>query len=831
MEKFHEKITVFIFALFLILALSGCSFGGGSSENKEDNQSGSNPFKISDARYSALTEMSYVQFGNNYRLKNVVDRIKSGDDVYIAAMGGSVTEGQSTSDSWSNNIWKNGYFYQFINKLKTTYSNNNIHYVNAGLCGTPSSLGLIRYKTDVTEKLGHTPDLLIVEFAVNDDSEDNTTRAYEAIIRNALEANPKTAVVLLHSAATYGSSAPTKVEIGKHYNLQQINILTSVSEALKKNYFSQSDYYVDTVHPTKNGHEFMADCLMNLIDKIDKDNRAGSYSVPEKWTRTPSKALTNFTRISGDDDNVKITKGGFTGTDANVQGHLDSSLGKSFPQNWYKAPSNSADAFEMSIKCKSLILSYKQQSASSSEKFGKAEIYVDGTLKVTADGGAAGGWNNCVQLFLIDEASVGDHTIKIKMAAGDEDKGFTILAMGYSTSADSTPEKTEEEILAQYNVEEITKYAGLINGLAKEYNMAAFVWDLFDSTQYDASLAAGYIWRKKMEMPFPTYVEAAVGAYGKSADKGNSGDDSVFEEEDSFTAVKNFKAGWNLSNTLDSHSYYPGNENDGWIGKKTEGKPINYEKAWYQPETTQEIADFVLDAGFNSIRVPVTWAEHLDENDNVDAAWMARVKEVVDYFYNRGVYVIVNVHHDGGGTGWVKASKDSWETYNERFGKLWTQIATTFKDYDERLVFESVNEVLDGNASWNSPSKEDYGYLNNFNQLFVTTVRGTGGNNEKRNLVVMTYAGGAHFDDFKIPTDTVKNHIIMEVHDYNPTQFCWSEKNVTWTKCTALWNGSVNVEKTIRDNLATYKAAAEKFGVPLIIGEYNASPKRYSDYD
>jgi len=822
-----KKITGYIFGLFLILAVSGCSFGNKSSNNSNnDNQSGTNPFNISDARYSALTEMSYVQKGNNYRLKNVIERLKNGEDVYIAAIGGSVTEGQSTSDSNKNNIWKNGYFYQFCNKLETTYSNKNIHYVNAGLCGTPSSLGLIRYKTDVTDKLNHVPDLLIVEFAVNDGEDDQVTRAYEAIIRNALEADLKTAVVLLHAASTYGSSAPTKIEVGKHYDLQQVNILTAVTEALAKKDFAQTDYYVDTVHPTKNGHEFMADCLMNLIDKVDKDNKASSYKVPSDWTRTPAKALTNFTRVTGDDDNVKITKGGFTSTDANSQGYLSS--GNAFPQNWYKAPSDSSDAFEMKIKCKALILSYKQQGSWLSEKFGKAEIYVDGNLKETVDGGAAGGWNNCNQLFLIDEATSGNHTIKIKMSAGDENKGFTILAMGYSTSLNSTPEKTE----AQYNVEEITKYARLINSLASEYNMSAFVWDLLDMKDLPAEKnGAGYMWRKKLEILYPSYVNAIIDSYAKSTDKGNSGDDSKFEEEDSFTAVKNFKAGWNLSNTLDSHSYYPGQSSNGWIGKKSNAGPKTWETAWYEPETTQEIADFVLNAGFNSIRVPVTWVEHLDENDKVDEAWMARVKEVVNYFYNRGAYVIVNVHHDGGGTGWVKASKDSWDKYNGRFEKLWTQIAETFKDYDERLVFESMNEVLDEKNSWSTPSSEVQEYINKFNQLFVDTVRKTGGNNGKRNLAVMTYAGGSHFDGFKIPADSVKNHIIMEVHDYNPTPFCWSEKNVTWTKCTALWNGSVNVEKTIRDNLANYKTAAEKLGVPLIIGEYNASPKLYSNYD
>ena len=115
------------------------------------------------------------------------------------------------------------------------------------------------------------------------------------------------------------------------------------------------------------------------------------------------------------------------------------------------------------------------------------------------------------------------------------------------------------------------------------------------------------------------------------ADKGNTGDDEIFEEEDPYTAVSNFKAGWNLGNTLDSTSYdiskIGTDEEEGWIlkyGKKDSNGnylPSNWETAWGQPETNQEIADFIINNGFNSIRIPVTWAEHLDKDNKVDYVW------------------------------------------------------------------------------------------------------------------------------------------------------------------------------------------------------------------
>lgn len=379
-----------------------------------------------------------------------------------------------------------------------------------------------------------------------------------------------------------------------------------------------------------------------------------------------------------------------------------------------------------------------------------------------------------------------------------------------------------------YNEQDITQYAACINKLAVENNISTFLWDC--SVHMD---------RNTLSVNFPSYIDAIINSYPKVEELGNDGDDSEFEEELAFDAVKNFRAGWNLGNTLDSTSYNvvdDANGKKGWIllyGKKdANGKYLtsDWETAWGQPETNQQIADFILDAGFNAIRIPVTWAEHFDENDNVDAKWMARVKETVDYFYNRGVYCIVNAHHDGGADGWIEATKESYEKYSGRFEKLWTQIANTFIDYDERLLFESMNEVLDDKNNWNEPTISASNWINKYNQLFVDSVRATGGNNAKRNLVVMTYSGGGatgNFKNFVVPDDSVKNHIILEVHNYDPTDFTWT--TATWTKMTAKWNPSVH-ENILKNEFAVYKTYSEKLGLPIIIGEYNADPKLYSDY-
>ena len=396
----------------------------GKTPGVEKKTQSNKPFGIEEDRYSELLDLSFVSTGNTYRLKKVIEKLRNGENVYIAALGGSVTEGAGPSS------YKDGYAYQFNKKLRAAYTTNNganVYFDGAGLSGTPSQLGLVRYQSDVVDVLGHTPDLLIIEFAVNDDGSDLSTRAFEALVRNALEANDECAVIALYSAATYGNTANQKKVVANYYGIPQVNVLALVQRATSANDFSKQDYYTDNVHPTKAGHEIQADCLMNLLAKTDAASEDAPVAIPENWSRP--KPLTNFTRILGDDENVKITVGDFGGTDESTQSIKKTGKGN-FPKNWHHT--SGKNAFVMQINCKALILAYKEQGSWLTEKFGKADIYVDGKKVATYDGGKAGGWCNSVPVYVIDNETAADHTVEIKMADGDESKGFTILAMGYS---------------------------------------------------------------------------------------------------------------------------------------------------------------------------------------------------------------------------------------------------------------------------------------------------------------------------------------------------------------------------------------------------------------
>lgn len=411
---FMEKTKRLIGVLGIIMFLSG-------------NAAAQNPFGLSNAIYEKLIQTTIVNEGNTYRLKKVIEKIKKGEDVYIAAIGGSVTEGAGPAK------FTDGYAFQFFRAVKEKYApgeGKNVFFDGAGLSGTPSLLGAVRYEKDVVKVLNHTPDLLIVEFAVNDGGEPVFQRSFEALIRNALYQNEETAVIALYCAATYGNTSGPKKEVGDYYNIPQINMLPVVNECLEKGTFKKEEFYADYVHPTIDGHKFMTDCLLSVLAKAEK-SKDEKPVLPEKPFIEPT--LDNMIFINGDDENVKITEGGFNQIDKNTQ-TIKKTNSAEFSKNWhhqFNAKPN-VEPFKMEIKCKSLVLVWKNQSAGAFEKFGKAQVMVDGLNVGIFDGGKAGGWNNCETNLIIDGKTTKKHIVEIKMLTKDEKLGFTILAMSYT---------------------------------------------------------------------------------------------------------------------------------------------------------------------------------------------------------------------------------------------------------------------------------------------------------------------------------------------------------------------------------------------------------------
>lgn len=279
--------------------------------------------------------------------------------------------------------------------------------------------------------------------------------------------------------------------------------------------------------------------------------------------------------------------------------------------------------------------------------------------------------------------------------------------------------------------------------------------------------------------------------------------------------VKEMKIGWNLGNTLDVCQ--ADRNGDGKLDEHAEeGEEVD-ETLWGNVMTTPELFDKLKEDGINAVRIPVTWRDHLDENDNIKEEWLNRVQEIVDYAYSRDFYVIINMHHDGGGDpkfgAWIiETAKSDYDAFYARYSKMWKQIAERFKDYSDHLIFESMNEVgFDGIGA-----KKGFSLLNKINQDFVNIIRETGGNNAKRHLLIAGYwtdVAETCKSDYEMPTDTIENRLIVSVHYYTPYEFCIAGSQKTWGKDSDI--------KLMESKMNLMKTTFVDKGIPFIIGEYS----------
>ena len=300
-----------------------------------------------------------------------------------------------------------------------------------------------------------------------------------------------------------------------------------------------------------------------------------------------------------------------------------------------------------------------------------------------------------------------------------------------------------------------------------------------------------------------------------------SGD--TLKNADTEAILEDMGLGWNLGNSLDA----------------TGGSGLDTETSWSNPKTTQALIDKVKSLGFNTVRVPVSWGKHVSgDNYTIDSAWLARVKEVVDYCYKNDMYVILNIHHDtkssvsASGAGYYPRS--SAYSSSEKFvTSVWSQAAEYFKDYDYHLIFETLNEPrLIGTGyewwfdKWSIPSevKDAIDCINKLNQKAVDTIRDTGSNNRGRLIMCPGYDAsidGATVSGFKLPTDISgnKNRIAVSVHAYSPYNFAMN----VGSGSTSTYTSSIKSE--LRDLFSTLKSNFRDKGIPVVIGEFGSTDK------
>lgn len=439
-----------------------------------------------------------------------------------------------------------------------------------------------------------------------------------------------------------------------------------------------------------------------------------------------------------------------------------------------------------------------------------AEVPVDGQTTVspamTLSYGSEDSKTGHIDLSELISSEDTVQTVTFDISAGGSLGKFT-GAFGISLKEDSKA-ATDENWYQSGDVAVITDASNL-----------SLTWIVPDEVKADVSaegqVMLGFWWSDQSSVTLDKVTVRYSNSTGETSHKNEASDDEKLTSTAGTTAsseevnkmssaeiVADIKVGWNLGNTLDS--YKTGTSDT--------------ETGWGNPKTTQAMIDAVKNAGFNAVRVPVTWSEHMSADGTIDSAWMARVKEVVDYAYNNGMYVILNVHHDD--YIWLTPSYSEKDKVEKKLTGIWQQISTEFADYDHHLIFEGMNEprIVGSATEWSGGTPEEHDVINQLFAAFVKTVRSTGGLNADRTLVVTSHAQSiteTAVSAVKIPDD---DHIIVSIHSYAPWDFCGpDDARSTW--------GS-DADKAELDK--NFKYLADTFvskGVPVIIGEFGAVNK------
>lgn len=448
---------------------------------------------------SAMVKRSLRAQGNTRRLKQVFSRMQNGEEVTVAYLGGSITEGYLVNSvqnyAYKTTIW-----------LKQTFGNDKIKYVNAGLSGTSSTIGLLRVEQDVLEK---SPDLVFIEFAVNDANDTTSKMMYESLIARILNSETAPAVVLIFTVLENGYTCEEHMSaIGEAYELPMISVNSALSDELSSGALSWADYAQDEAHPNNQGHTYIAE----FIEYLFADIIAGQTVDTEMDYTTCKKFGDAYSGMNFyNTKNLYLPQmGGFVESNSNIT---------HFQNNWLWGKEG-GDGMEFTMTGKNLILLYRE---ANNNKLGTAEIYIDGKLSAKVNSNSPSGWNNPQTAIVLNEVKEEEHKVEIRMAEGDEEKDFHILAFGTTGEIHGGERMNEEEIPYQeravvnigntYNIQKLMERAeageeltiGFIGGSITQGTGASSENKSYAKLVYDW-------WCKTYPQVKFNYINAGIGA-------------------------------------------------------------------------------------------------------------------------------------------------------------------------------------------------------------------------------------------------------------------------------------------------------------------------------
>ena len=379
-------------------------------ESSEAGESSAAPTaEAYDARtdYEKMVDRSLLSVGDMTRMSDVFQKAQNGEDITVAYIGGSITEGYNAGTT-------EFYAKTCTDLLQGYFPDITVTGVNAGISGTPSLLGNLRLERDV---LSADPDIVFVEFAVNDGQEADYKNAYESLVRTLLTQEKDIAVVLLFTVLDSGYTCQEHMsKIGANYDLPMISVHDSVYEEIEAGRMTWQDYSNDQSHPNAYGHKCITDFVDNYYQKVLPvvAENVGEVSKELPDPVFSAKYMNMHYMDSATMDGVELD--GFEQYDTHGSFH-----------NGWMYRGTDGGSMKFTVDCSVLEMVFK---ANNSDKYGTADIYVDGEKVKSVVSNMSDGWNNPVTAYLIDNDSSAEHTVEIRMEGGVT-QAFFVMAFGY----------------------------------------------------------------------------------------------------------------------------------------------------------------------------------------------------------------------------------------------------------------------------------------------------------------------------------------------------------------------------------------------------------------
>ena len=379
-----------------------------------------------EAWYAEALKQCETSVGNNLRLKKVIEQARSGEHITIAAVGGSITEGAGAYSY--DTCWAMRFAEQF-GKTYGTDGGKNVTLVNCGVGGTPSSFGWMRYGRDILSRIPEEdpdglPDIVVIEYAVNDWAEPTGYRCYESMVKEILSQANAPAVILLFSARNDGWNVQEKHElIGRKYGLMMVSVKDGIYPHLDKD-FPKKDFYKDEYHPNSTGHAMMADALMQAVKDAEAAETAAADVDPDAGP-VFGTGFTGLKTIYGDTvpEGITVERGSFDKIDKAAYRNRPVGVVCGEKNFCHGTTSEGTEPMKISGVFRKCILSWL---ASADAAYGAAEILVDGKVRMTLRGGA-GKWGQSEVVLVLDENEAAEHTIEIRVT--ETGKKFTVTAV------------------------------------------------------------------------------------------------------------------------------------------------------------------------------------------------------------------------------------------------------------------------------------------------------------------------------------------------------------------------------------------------------------------